>query len=256
MDYIISNIHYFYYDIEYFFKTVKKSGFDKVEFYTGTPHIFIDGNIIDDFESAFETAHKNGVEIVAIHPETMSFRYSLCRLEKEWNQKSLNAYLNNVEFAAEHGCRYIHTDISGAFKDDDEKSIRSNVVSNLNIIAEKCEENGIVLVLECMSEDNQGYISTINQLRRLINQIEAEVMVGINYSALRTASETLEQWFREFGNQIKYIRVSDLDELENIREYVEKQKLELDIIHYPLDDCFLENPTEYNEKAVLIDGTN
>lgn len=253
---IISNIHYFYYDTDYFFKTVKQSGFNKVEFYTGTPHIFIDGNIIDDFESVFETAHRNGVEIVAIHPETISFRYSLCRLEKEWNQKSLNAYLKNVEFAAEHGCKYINTDISGAFKDENDKCIRLSVISNLNVIAEKCAENGIVLVLECMGEDDQGYISTVHQLKSIISQIEAKVMVGINYSALRAASETLEQWIREFGNQIRYVRVSDLDELGNIREYVEQHKLNLDIIHYPLDDCFLENPTEYNEKAVLIDGTD
>lgn len=253
---ILSNIHYFYYDTDYFFKSIRDSNFNDVELYTGTPHIFIDGYVIDDFDKVFETAKKYNVNIVAIHPETLSFRYSLCRLDEEWNRKSLNAYLNNVEFAAEHKCKFVHTDLTGVFRDDNQEDVKKRVADNLNVIGERCKEKGITLVLETAGRDNQGFISTISQLKYILDLVDFDVMVGVNYTALREADETLGQWLDEFDQKIKHVRVSDLKEAWEIKNFLENKEVDIDVIHYPLEDYFLENPTEYNERVGESHGIN
>lgn len=246
MNNLISNVHYFYYDTKYFFYTTNVSAYIKTELYAGTPHIFIDGHVTDDFDDVFQVARNNNIEIAAIHPETLSFRYSLTRLDPDWNAKSLQAYKNVIAFAAANNCRYIHTDISGAFLDDDPEAVKNTVFSNIAVLVEDCKEKDVVLVIETQDPYYQGYIATLEQLKELTDRFES-LMVGINYSALKAADESLQQWADIFVDKIRYIRVSDPEEYRDVKSFAECNNI--DIIHFPLDDCYLENPLEYSEKV-------
>ena len=88
-NFLCTNIPCFYFDTEYFFKSVAKAGFTQIELYLGTPHIFIDSRVIDDFNNIRKQAEKYQIKIAAVHPETMSFRYGLCYLDKTWNAASM-----------------------------------------------------------------------------------------------------------------------------------------------------------------------
>lgn len=247
---IASNVHYFYYDGEFFFQKMKETGWREVELYLGTPHIFIDGNGIDDFLNLPELAHKYGITIKSVHPETISFRYNLCSLDETWNRKSLQCYRFCIDYAAALGAGSLNTGIAGAFRDVDQNRIFEIVTRNLSDLARYSEEKGVALILETESPEYEGFITTLEQMTRLDEQIDSPALCfGLNMDALRAAGETELQWEAQFGERIAYRRFS------SVAEYQRWKKVDLqgesdrdDIFYFTGDDC-LDKPFEADRLA-------
>ena len=125
---LCSNVHYFYYDADCFFTHMQENGWGEAELYLGTPHIFIDSNVIDDFAQIPLLALKHNVRITDVHPETISFRYHLCSLDAAWNQSSLQTYRNVIRFASQIGAESVNTNLTGAFRDFGAKKKFSQVL--------------------------------------------------------------------------------------------------------------------------------
>lgn len=243
---ICSNLHYFYYDTDFFFEKMKENGFSCVEMYAGTPHIFIDRKSIDDFSQVKKSADEAGVRITDVRPETMSFRYHLCSLDDEWNESSLAAYKNVIDFAATIGAGSMNTNISGAFRDCAYEIVFDRVCENLKILADYAEKRNIFLTVESESGDNQGFIRTAEQLMNVKKRVASEALrFGINTDALAESGESLGEWKKVFGDKIRYIRFSSLESYLSLRREVTDEKMEsADKIFFLMDDKYLDKPQE------------
>ena len=241
---ICSNVHYFYYDTAFFFEKMKKAGWKRIELYLGTPHIFIDGNIIDDFAEIPRLAAQHGLEIVSVHPETISFRYHLCSLDEQWNQKSLQTYKNCIEYASFIHANSVNTNISGAFRDLENSRIFERVAENLKLLAHYGEEKGIHLTLETESVQEEGFITSLNQMRNLDECIGNDNLhFGLNMRALRAEGEAAAEWENCFPGRIEYLRFSSAEDFQKAKKDIASmKKKDYDAIFFFNDDCYLDEP--------------
>ena len=256
---VCSNVHYFYYEAARFFENMKEAGWTSVEFYLGTPHIFVDGNLIDDFNQIPLLASEHRVKITDIHPETISFRYNLCSLDRMWNQSSLRAYRNTICYAARIGAESVNTNLIGAFRDLDQKRIFANVAKNIIQLADYAKQKHILLTLETESPKYEGFICNLEQMQRLDAEVNNPALwFGINMDALKDAGETLNDWENAFGERIRYLRFSSIEDFQKIWPKlcgtVWEQKR---ILFFFNDDHYLEQPFMFDRKLrEAIDGTD
>ncbi len=240
---ICSNVHYFYYDTETFFQSMQKNGLKNVELYLGTPHIFIDGNMIDDFSRVTHISERYGIEILSVHPESLSHRYNLCSLDEFWNEKSLQAHKHCIDYAAENHIAQMNFNIAGGFRDVDEQLLCSRISENIKTLVRYAEEKGVNLVLETESPAYEGTVTTLDFAQRLDQYTGGEILsFGLNLDALEYAGETAEDWERCFPGRIRHIRVSDMDMLKEWKANQVGKDCTYDIIVFPTSESHLEVP--------------
>lgn len=242
MEFLCSNVHYFYYDTESFFRNSRAAGFYCAELYLGTPHIFIDGRTIDDFSGIPKLAEAYGVRIKAVHPETLSFRYGLCCLDRQWNQKSLEAYKRCIDYAAEIGADRLDTDLTGGFRDQDRERILQSSVESLRELIEYGREKHVSVALEAAESELQGFITGLEQMRQFDRLLSDDrLLIGVNREVMELAGETLKQWETAFGRQrIAYIRTDDPQKLAI--EKMADEGFDGDVILFHAGDTYLEEP--------------
>lgn len=244
---VCSNVHYFYYDTEFFFRHTARAGARQVEFYLGTPHIFIDYAVIDDFDKAQELSEKYGIKIGAVHPETLSFRYGLCYMDDEWNKKSVKTYQNCIDYAARIGAGQLNTNVTGAFRDQDRERIFSRVVSNLREITEYGRKKGIKIAVETENPYYEGFLARLTEAEELSDRIRDEnLLFNINYDGMKAAGETLAQWMNTFPGRICGIRFSDLESYEAYETEQGTDGFDGSFLFFPTDDCYLEKPQDFD----------
>ncbi|MGN0658986.1 MAG: sugar phosphate isomerase/epimerase family protein [Emergencia sp.] len=256
---VCSNVHYFYYDAEFFFCRMREAGWTQAELYLGTPHIFIDGNVIDDFLKLPELADRYGVKITSVHPETISFRYNLCSPDARWNQKSVQAYRNCIDYAASLGAAGVNTGITGAFRDLDQSMIFRRTADNLKELALYAQQKGVFLTLETESPQYEGFITTLEQMAELDEHIGCDALrFGLNTDALAAAGETPEEWERRFPGRIRYLRFSSPEDLPAAEEQIRQTgSEEQEMIFFFSDDCYLDEPFEADRRLrEAADGTD
>lgn len=240
---LCSNVHYFYYNTETFFRNSKEAGFYYAELYLGTPHIFIDGMTIDDFSRIPKLAEKYGIRIKAVHPETLSFRYGLCYLDNMWNEKSLEAYKRCIDYAARIGASRLDTSLTCGFRDQDRTYILKRCADNLKELIAYGRNLGVDIALETEESAFQGFVTNLAQLRELDAYLgDRRLLIGANLEAMEKAGETLDQWQEAFGKRIVYIRTADTKKLTT-------ECFDGDVILFDAGDAYLEDPFALDRAA-------
>ncbi len=253
---ICSNIHYFYYNIESSFANMRENNLTELELYLGTPHIFIDGNVIDDFNRISVLAAQAGVRVTDVHPETVSFRYHLCSLDREWNESSVNMYRNAILYGAQIGAKSVNTNLTGAFKDQNQNEIFENLVKNLKRLAKCAKEKDIFLTLEAESPRFEGFINSLSQMKELDARINNSALrFGINIDALADAKESVNEWREAFEERIRYMRFSSIESFKNTQAQLRQTNANTErMIFFFNDDRYLARPTEVDK--MLKEATN
>lgn len=255
MQVICSNVHYFYYDTDYFFQKISEAGYKKVELYLGTPHIFIDGNVIDDFNHAADCAARYGCRIVSVHPETLSFRYGLCCEDEEWNKKSVAVYKRCIDYANQIGVRRLNTNITGAFRDKDAKRTMSRVIHNLREINRYGKEQGVSVALEAEADYYEGFLSNLKDIQIVADAVNDEnLKVNINYDALKHANETVSEWLEVYRDRCDFIRFSSLEDFQRAQAEIEEKQFEGNVGFFLTDDKYLDEP--YKEDTRIIEAVS
>ncbi len=247
-----SNVHYFYFPAEYCLRNLSTAGFREMELYLGTPHVFIDRNCTDEFDDIFSLAEKHGVRISSVHPETISFRYTLCHPDPEWNEKSVLAYERCVDYAAARGISALRTDIAGSFRDLPQQAIFTQVYHNLVRLAGYALERGVSVSLETTGRNYQGFLTDLPTLEHLLDMLDKACPdvfdVGLNLDSIFEANETADSWMETFGGRIRYIRLSNPNNLSGICQRVSKYGFRGSLQFYPLDDDSLLAPADADRR--------
>lgn len=256
-----SNVHYFYYDAAFYFESMAKAGYSEIEFYLGTPHIFVDGHLIDDFCCIKELADRAGIGITAVHPETISLRYSLCQPDDEWRSKSIAAYKNAVDFAVAVGADYVNTNLTGAARDLPFDLNWGRTKAAVEEIADYAWRKGTELVLETESAEYEGFVTSLDLLESLLREAGNDgVGAGINLTAAKAAGEHLADWELRLGDRCRYVRVCDVTEKEEAINWITGNRKPWSIVYYPVDAQCLDRSESCDQlfmrKEVRSDETD
>lgn len=205
-----SNLHYFYDSLETAFRGMADAGYRNVEFFAGTPHFFVDPEAHLDCGPVRRLAAEYGLTIRALHPETLSGRYSLCVKDPDWRAMSMAWFRRNLEAAAQMGAELVTMEAVGAVLDEPGRGARERCGENLQTLAEYAGELGLPLALATTPRDRPGCAHTLAELLSLLREVDSPSLKALlSVPAMAAEGETIPQWFACMGGEIVHLHFCD-----------------------------------------------
>ena len=203
-----SNLHYFFFPVEYAFEHISGAGYRNLEFFGATPHFFADSRCNLDCGRIRRLAADNGLNICCYHPE--AGRHMLCISDNAWRKRSVDLFKRSVSITAELGARIMAVDVTGAFRDEHRASVEKRLVESLSAVCERANETGITLALAVSALDEPGCVHTLSDVASIISSVNSSSLKALlRVSRAAATGETVEQWFEALGDNIVYVHFTD-----------------------------------------------
>ena len=204
------NIPYRMYPLEYFLDAQQALGVKSIELYGGSPHVTLSFDRCSDCGELRSMAERRGMRVVAFTPESATYQYLLCTEKPELKEKSFQYFSRAITAAKELGASLVPLCCAGGLRDHDPAVAYDNAVESLRRLAPVAEAEGVTLAVETMCPDASVTVNTLPELQRLLKDVGSPaVRPCIDICAMRTAGETLSQWFDAFGGDIAHIHFTD-----------------------------------------------
>lgn len=205
-----SNLPYFYYPLEDAFASMAAAGYQAVELFAGTPHCFVDPTGSSGCAGIRELAGRYGLSLRALHPETLSKRYTLCVEEPEWRALSMEFFRRNLELAAELEIPLVTLDGTGTLLDRPRAEAFDRCAENLSRLADYAEQLGIDLALAASPRQNPSCVHTVQELADMLRAVaHPRLKALLSLPAMEEAGESIPQWFDRLGPAIAHVHFCD-----------------------------------------------
>lgn len=204
------NINYRMYSFDFFLDTQEKLGMKSIELWAGAPHFLLGYEGYQDCKTLREKVENRGLNIVAFTPESALYQFPVCAYNDEVRELAVAFYNNALHAANELGAKIMPLDIAGGLKTEDPEVMFDRAVKMLRILAPIAKELDVTIAVETMTKDGSAIINSLPELQRLLKAVDHPyVKAALDICAIRTARETLNQWFEAFGDDIVYIHFTD-----------------------------------------------
>lgn len=236
MGYAVSNIHYFYYSWEYFLESMNVSGIRKIDLYGSMPHVWIDHHGYYDSKKIVHSANAQGCEIVVFTPK--AYNYCIFSPKREHAELSRAYYRNCIDFAKASGITKMALSLPEGYLDFSAQDLYKHAIERVRALMDHAAKRGIQLLLEPVPG---RLLCTINDMKRFLNDLDrGKVGISLCMCHLQKQGENLPQWLDRFGEQIRYVRIANLQE-KRLLERSEYDGLKGVFIH---DDVLWDVPRD------------
>lgn len=208
--FVASNHLFYYYPLDYALDCIRDLGFSQLEFFGGTPHLYIDSETIVGIHSVIETVAQYNLKIVSFRAETISKRYRIGSEDTFVRKKSIQYFQNTIRAAFLLGAKQIIIDIRSRILDSDYSLYIKRVVADLKQLALVAKLYEVAIIISCVRQEQTSCIHSIYDLSHIIDEInEDNVGIALSTSIMAENGESISQWFRIFGNRILHINFID-----------------------------------------------
>lgn len=205
-----SNIHYFYYPVEHAFEHIAKAGYGNLEFFAGTPHFFADATGYSNCKKIARLAAETGLTILALHPETVSKRHTLCHADPAWRARSADCFRRSMDAAKELGARIVPIEAVGMFLDEPREDVFKRCVENLAALSGYAAELDLTLALENTGADSPGCMDSFESVCAALRSVGSPNLKALlSIPAMAEVGETIPQWFAALGGDIAFVHLND-----------------------------------------------
>jgi len=204
------NLHYRLFPLESFFRSQQALGIKSVELWAGAPHFLLGCDGVQDCAGLKAQAESFGLRIPVFSPECVTYPFPLCSGNPEVRRMAHDYYANAIRAAARLGAGVVPLSCAGGLKDEDGEAVFRRAAEALRALAPLAGDQGVTLAVETLCPDASVTVNTLPQLLRLLDEVDSpSVQAALDVCAVRTAGETLEQWFDALGDRIVHIHFTD-----------------------------------------------
>ena len=204
------NIHWRLYPFEDFLDGQAALGLKNIELWAGSPHFLLGREGFQDCAPVKEAASRRGLDIPVLLCESVTYPFTLCCSVQVVLEKGLSYFKNAVLAAKALGAGIVVVSCAGGLYDKGKELAVSRAVEALKIICKAAEEQGVVIAVETLTPDQSFVINTLPELRQLLAEVNSPaVKACLDICAMRTAGETIDQWFEALGSDIVHIHFTD-----------------------------------------------
>lgn len=204
------NIHYLNYSLDYFLDAQQRIGFKTIELWCGVPHVWLDHLHYYDATEIKNKVTRRGLTVQVLTPENCTYPYQFAAKEPALVQRSYGYFSNGIRLAAELGCRYMEVNSGWGYWNEDKEEAWKRSREMLSRLAEFAGQNGITLVMEAVRPEESQLVIDLPSAKRMFEEVNhPHLKVMIDTCAMGVAGETLEDWFKAFGDDIKHTHFID-----------------------------------------------
>lgn len=206
------NIHYVNYSLDYFLDTQQKLGFQTIELWCGTPHVWLDHMRYYDAAVLRKKIAARNLRVCVLTPENCLYPYQVGAKEKELRERSFAYFRNGILLAEElevpmmeinSGWGYWNEPVEEAWKRSEEM---------LSRLADEAKEHGVTLVMESLRPEESQIVTNLEQTKRMLDAVNSPNLKPMaDLCAVSVEGESLKDWFETFGKDLRHMHFIDGD---------------------------------------------
>lgn len=206
------NIHYRFYDLDYFFESCVANNIKYVELWLCPQHIYVDDcGWNQDLSEINNKVKEKGLIISCICPEQNNPKpYNMAARDSFLIKKSIKYFKRVIDIAYELKVEKVLLTGGWAYFDEDVEVAWKRSITHMKIIADYANQKGIEIVVEPLQPHESRIVNTLVKMKKYLADVNKQnLFVAIDIGAIARANESLEEWFHEFGNKVKHIHFVD-----------------------------------------------
>lgn len=205
------NCHYRFFELEEFFKSVNSIGFKKVEIWTSPHHFFMDYQGFENPDKLSNLAKKYNIKIDCICPEQTNPKpNNIASKDPSAKERTLNYFKNAVKVAENVGANKVLITGGWSFLNESVEEAWDRSVSMLKKVSSFAQKKGIIIAIESLQKEESLLVNNISSLKRMLDDVNSDnLKVCVDLGAMAGAGETIEDYFRCFGDKIVHCHFVD-----------------------------------------------
>lgn len=205
------NIHYRYYDLEYFFEKCQKMQFVNAELWLCPQHFYINSFWSESSDKLKKLMEKYGVKIACLCPEQNNPKPNNIAARSELLIRNTEMYFKRViSLAGEIGCRKVLVTPGWNYHDEKAETARDRSAKMLRRLCDYAGDQGIELVLESIWNKSSEIANTKEKIQILKEAVHRNnLKLTIDLGALGDVGESVQEWFDLFGKDIIHCHFTD-----------------------------------------------
>lgn len=205
------NIHYRYYDLEYFFRACQKMNLKHAELWLCPQHFYINSMWSESPEKLKGLMKRSGVQISCICPEQNNPKPNNIAARSELLIENTRKYFQNVIIlASELGCDRILVTPGWNYHDEEVDEARKRSIRMLQSLCDIADPYGISLAMESIWDHSSDIANTKEKVKLIKDGVDREnFKLTVDLGALGAVSESIEEWFALFGEDIIHCHFTD-----------------------------------------------
>jgi protein FrlC len=204
------NIHWVNYPLDAFLDCQQRLGLESIELWCAVPHVWLDHMAYYDATRIRHKIESCGLAAHVLTPENCTYPYQFAAKEPMAVEHAYGYFTNGIRLAAELGCDLMEVNSGWGYWDEDREEAWKRSRDMLRRLAEFAQTQGIVLVMEAVRPEESQLVTDIPSARRMFDEVgHPNLKVMVDTCAMGVAGETLDQWFDEFGSDIRHMHFID-----------------------------------------------
>lgn len=204
------NIHYLNYSLDYFLETQRRLGFRSIELWCGIPHVWLDHLRYYQAKEISQKIRAHELEVRVLTPENCIYPYQVAAKEPEHRRRSFDYFANGIRLAAELGCERMEINSGWGYLSESAEEAWKRSAAMLADLAQVAEREHVTLVMESLRPDESQLVNSLPTEKRMLQEVDSPALKPMaDLCAVRVAGETLEDWLKEFGRDLKHIHFVD-----------------------------------------------
>ena len=204
------NIHYLNYSLDYFLDAQQRAGFKTIELWCAAPHFWLDHMAYSDTKVVGKKIKDRGLTVQVLTPENCTYPYQFAAKEPDHRERSYGYFSNGIHVAAELGCKFMEVNSGWGYWNEDREEAWKRSREMLSRLSEIAKQEGIVLVMESIRPEESQLVINVASAKRMFDEVNhPNFKVMVDTCAMGVAGETLEDWFKVFGDNIQHMHFID-----------------------------------------------
>lgn len=211
----VMTVPYIQYSLDYTLESLKKCGFQYVEFWAGCPHF--NSELFRRFGQSMKYIQKIKKKMDALNlktvmytPETLAYPLSYSHPDKNVRDKTVDYMIKACEEAAALDCFRVFINSGCALRDVPLEDSWKRCAESFYKICSFAYVSGIDIVLEQLQPYESNLVTSLKDCVRIKQMIPFDnLKICLDVVAMEVAGENMHQYFNTFPDDIVHIHLAD-----------------------------------------------
>ena len=165
------------------------------------PHVTLDHTGYFEADELRRKVESRGLSVSSLCPENIVYPWQYAARKPLHAQRSLAYFKHGIELAEVLGAPYMSINSGWGDWDEDREEAWKRSAEHLSILADYAGEHGVTLCMESLRPQESNLVTTLADAARMLDQVASPHLTPmVDTTAMGVAGETLDDWFRAFGD--------------------------------------------------------
>lgn len=205
----VMNQHYQNFSLDYFLDAQQRIGFCSIELWCAAQHFWLDDQRYADVQVLQRKVQQRGLQVVSLTCPSFSYQYQYAPLSPQTRTYCLNYFKKGLQVAEDLGCHIMTVNSGWGLLDCPEEAWNASC-ELLQNLAEEAERRNVQLALESLRNDETNLVYNLCRTKKMVQEVDRPALrVMVDTIASGASGETLEDWFKTFGENLIHMHFLD-----------------------------------------------